>query len=91
MKWGEKDSGECTRQAYYLIYIYIYIWAKLEWDVLAKRVWGTQRQKYIESISNDESKLLKFMYFISDACICKILKVSNLFATRSSGQRNNEK
>ena len=35
-----------------------------------------------------ESKPLKFMYFMSDACTCKILKVLNSFATRSSGQRN---
>ena len=39
-------------------------------------------------VSNDESKPFKSIYFMSDACTCKILKVPNSFRTRSSGQKN---
>ena len=39
---------------------------------------------------HNEFKPLKFMYFMSDVCTYKILKVLSLFATQSSGQRNNK-
>ena len=57
------------------------IWAKLGCDVFTKRVWWAHFQKYIESASNDEFKPFKSMYFMSDTCTCKILKVLNSFAT----------
>src|ERR1017187_3102143 len=73
------------------IYICMYVCicrVKLGCDMLTNKVWCDMLQKYIGSTSNAESKPLKSMYFMSDAYTCKILKVSSLFATRSSGQRN---
>ena len=63
---------------------------KLGCDVLTMKVWWAQLQKHLGSVSNDKFKPLKFMYFMSDACTCKILEVSNSFATKSNGQRNDE-
>ena len=61
------------------------------------RLWCGHREnlvnttsKYIESTSNVEFKPFKLMYFMSDVYTCKILKVSNLFATKLSGQRNDK-
>ena len=59
--------------------------------MLTKRGWWAHLQKAIGLTLKYESKPLKSMYFMSDAYTCKILKISNSFAIRSSSQRKNEK
>ena len=62
--------------------------SKTRCDVLTRRGWWAHLQKAIGLTSNYKSKPLKFIYFVSDACTCKIFKVLNLFSTWSSGQNN---
>ena len=38
-------------------------------------------------VLDDESKPLKLIYLMSDVCTYKILKISNSFSTKSSGQK----
>ena len=59
--------------------------------MLTKRIWCAQLKKYIGWASNDESKPLKSMYFVSDACTYEILEVLNSFAMKSSSQNNDKK